>query len=236
MRLSGTLVVVLIPYFSLERPLRHATSLEVCGEVVGCVFITAHEVVAVTVDLNVTTDGHVAGGDKLVVVVNVLVLATAQEGALDDARVLDCRLVDGDGVVCQVERDDEAAVHIFGHASVEAGGVAQDLFVVVNCLEEVGLRLLGHEAVDVAESISLISEAIVGRNLFLNGRSSLGHGDVAEFEELAVLGSVESASPFVASSQVESAVKRDNWLIGADFVASKVVVTNEGKAGLFHFI
>jgi len=127
-----------------------------------------------TVDLHVTADGHIGGGDEGEVLVDVLVLSSFQELTLDDTGVLLSGLIDWNAVVSQVERDDESTVNILGHAGVESSSESQDLLVIVDGLEEVTLGLLGHKFVDVTKSISLISEPVVGRDLDGLGLSSSG--------------------------------------------------------------
>lgn len=101
-------------------------------QVLDGVVVAAEDVVGVPVDLDVAADRKVGGSDELVVFVHVLVLVAAQEGALDNATVLDSGLVDRDAIVAQVERDDKAALNVFRNSGVESCGVAEDLLVVVN--------------------------------------------------------------------------------------------------------
>ena len=188
------------------------------------------------VDLDVATDGHIGGGNKVIVLVNVLVLCAAQERSFDDAGVLLSGLVDRNRVVSQVEANDEAAVNVLRDASVEPGGVAEDLLVVVHSLEKVTLRFLRNQVVDVAEGVFLLTEAIVRRNLLLNWRAGSGHLDAAQLKEFAVLAGIEFLSVLVNASDVERSAKRDDRTLGVDFVASEVVVTDEGETRLLHFV
>lgn len=137
-------------------------------EVVAGVLIAANNVVAVAVDLDIATDRHVAWRGELVVLVHVLVLGSAQEWAFNDARILDGRLVDRNGIVAQVVRNDETTIHVFWNACVEACCVAQDFFVIVHCLEEVSLWFLWHQVVDVAKRVCLRPEAVVWRDLLVH--------------------------------------------------------------------
>ena len=73
-----------------------------------------------------------------------------EELAFNDARVLLGGLVDSNGVISQVERNDEAAVNIFWHARIETSCESEDLFVIIDTLEEVALWLLWDELVDVS--------------------------------------------------------------------------------------
>jgi len=80
----------------------------------------------VSVDLHVTANSEVGRRDEIHVLVDVLVLSLVEELALDDARVLLSGLVDAEGIIGQVEGDDESPVKILRHASVEPRGKAED--------------------------------------------------------------------------------------------------------------
>jgi hypothetical protein len=188
--------------------------------------------VGVAVDLDVAADAEFTRGDPIVVLVHVLVLVAAQEGSLDDTRVLDGGLIDRDAVVLQVERDDEAAVDILGNAGVESGGVAEDLLVVVNRLEEVTFRLLGDQVVDVAESVDFVSEPVVGRDLAHSGLRGLGHLDCAHFENAAEFGHEELLGVLIDTVDIVVSVESADWLVGVDLISGQVVVTNEVETGL----
>jgi hypothetical protein len=212
------------------------SSVEVTWEIVCGVLIAAEQVVRETVDLDISTDGHFWGGNKVIVLVNILVLCTAQEGSFDDTRVLLGRLVDRYRIVSQVEANDEAAVNILWDAGVEPGSVAKHLLVVVYSLEEVTLRFLRNQVVDVAEGVFLLTEAVVGRDLLLNWRTGCGHLDAAQLKEFSVLAGIELLSVLVDTGDVEGAAKRDNRTLGVDFVTGEVVVTDEGETRLLHFV
>ena len=104
---------------------------------------------AVAVDLHITADCHVTWSDPSIVVINVLVSVAVKEFALNDARVLLSWLIDRDAIVSQVEGDDEAAINVFRYFGVETSGESEDLFVVVNTLEEVALWFIWDELVDI---------------------------------------------------------------------------------------
>ena len=155
-----------------------------------------------------------------------------EEFAFDDAGVLLGGLVDSDGVISQVERNDEAAVEVLGHFCVELGSEAQDSLIVVHGLEEVFLWPLRDELVHLTQTVLLVTEAIVGR---LNRLHWLGRGselNVTEREIIAILGSVVVLSELIdASHHIDAAVSVD---IGCrcDFVACQVIVTDEALAWL----
>ena len=155
-----------------------------------------------------------------------------EEFAFDDAGVLLGGLVDSNGVISQVERNDEAAVEVLGHFCVELGSEAQDSLIVVHGLEEVFLWSLRDELVHLTQAVLLITEAIVRR---LNRLHWLGRGselNATEREIIAIRGSVEVLSELIdASYHIDAAVSVD---IGCrcDFVCCQVVVTNEALAWL----
>lgn len=204
------------------------------GEVVLSVLVTRLNVVGVTVDLNVSTNGHVRRSDELVVLVHVLVSSALEELALNDARVLLGRLVNRDRVVSQVERDDEPSVNILGHSGVETGSEAQDLLVIVHRLEEVTLRLLRDQLVDVTKGVLLVTESVVGRNHDRLGLTGLGVFNLTEFEVSSVLSSIESLGVLVDTVDAEDAAKGVNGTTGHDLVAGQVVVANEVLTGLVY--
>ena len=71
-------------------------------------FVAGLEVEAVTVDLNISTDGHVGRCDEATIIsVSVLVFAALEEFTLKDARVLLSRLIYRDRIVSQEERYNE---------------------------------------------------------------------------------------------------------------------------------
>jgi hypothetical protein len=211
-----------------------APSVQVGRQVLLGELVAREDVEGVPVDLHVAADGHVRGADRLHVLVHVLVLSAVEELAWDDSGVLLGGLVDRDRVIAQVERDDESAVNILGHAGVEPAGEAEDVLVVVDGLEEVNLGLLGHEAVHLAEGVDLVSEAVIGRhlhaNLLRNGRKL----DLADWELVAVLGHVPVAGELIdALNDVDAAVGV-NVALGGDLVGGQVVVADEVLAWLVH--
>ena len=203
-------------------------------EVFDGVVVGAENVEGVSVDLHVAADRQVSWGDGSVVLVHVLVSSLVQELALDDAAVLLGGLVDTELVIGEVERDDESAVDVLGHARVEARREAEYARRVVHGLEEVDLGLLGHEAVHLALGVLLVTKAVVGRYLAWDGLSRLGELNAAERELDLVALAVELLCEGVdALDLVGLAVGVDVGL-GGDLVAGQVVVTDEGVAGLVH--
>ena len=123
---------------------------DILVKIVERVVVGRDDVEWVAVDFHIAANRHIRWSNEIHVLVNILVLPSVQELALDDARVLLGRLVDWDAVISQVEGNDEAAVDIFWDSGVEAGGEPQNLLVVVDTLEEVALWLFWDELVDVA--------------------------------------------------------------------------------------
>lgn len=72
-------------------------------QVLGRVVVAAKDMVRVSVDLDVVLDSKVRRGNPLVVLVDVLVLVSAQERAFNDTGVLNTGLIDRDAIVLQVE-------------------------------------------------------------------------------------------------------------------------------------
>ena len=64
----------------------------------------------VAIDLDISAHWQVGWSDMLHGLVHVLVLSSLQEWTLDDTRVLLGWLKDGDGIICQVEWDDESSL------------------------------------------------------------------------------------------------------------------------------
>ena len=155
-----------------------------------------------------------------------------EELAFDDARVLLGGLVDSNGVISQVERNDEATVEVLGHSSVELGGETQDSLIVVHGLEEVFLWSLRDELVHLTETVLLVAEAIVGRLNRLNGLGRSCELNLTEREFIAILGSVVGLSELIDTGHhIDAAVSVDIGC-GGDLVASQVVVTDEALAWL----
>jgi hypothetical protein len=97
---------------------------------------------AVPIDLDVSSDGEVSRTDKVQVFIHILVLPSLQELPFHHSRVLLGWLEDGDGVVSEVEGNNESAVDVLRNLGVEARGESQHFLVVVNVLEEVALGLV----------------------------------------------------------------------------------------------
>jgi len=155
---------------------------------------------------------------------------------VDNSRVLLERFVDGDRVIAQVERDDETAVEVLGHAGVEAGREAEDLLVVIERFEFVDLRTLGHKALQVTQRVFLTAHKVgVGRHRDGFGLTGKRGVVAAEREGSAVLGDVVLLCVFVDAEDTELVAEDVNDAISEDLVAGQVVVTDEGLTGLLDF-
>ena len=188
----------------------------------------------VSIDLHVSTDWHVSWSQSLSLLVNILVLSALEEFTWDDAGVLLGWLVDGDAVIAQVERDDEASVNVLWHTGVKSCSESQDVLIVVHSLEEVDLGLLWDETVHLSKGINLVSKSIVGRLLHLNLLGDFRDGDSANRELVAVLLGIPVGSELIDSlDHIDSAIGIDVAL-WSDLVSSHIVVSNELLSWLVH--
>lgn len=189
---------------------------------------------AVSIDFDVSSDSDVSGRKEVSVLVDVLVLPPFEELAFHDAGVLLGRLEDGNGVISQVEGNDEASVDVFRHAGVELGSVSQDFLVVVHVLEEVSFGLFGKQLEHVTQRVHFVSEAVVGRNLNRPGLSGPWELNSAKFEVFLVLLLVEVLGELVHSLNSEHSPVSFNCTAGLDLVACQVIISNEVLSGLVH--
>jgi len=214
---------------------RRCCSNQVAVEVFLSVVIARQHVEVVSVDLHVSAKWHVGGGEPFATLVEVLVLSSLQELSGHDTGVLLLGLVDGDGVVSQVERDDETTVDIFGNARVETGSESQDVLIVVEVLEEIGLRSVGHKLVDVTEGVLLSShQAVVRGHLWGLGLSWAGRVLFTQFKMTLVLIVVVLLSVLVHSINLHDVAEGVDAASGVDLVTGKVVISDEGLAGLLN--
>ena len=210
------------------------SSNEVTSKVVACVVVTCHDVEGVAIDLHVSTDCHVTWSDPGVIVIDVLVPVAVKELALDDTRILLGWFVDRDAVISQVEGDDEAAVNIFWNARIETSCKSEDLFVVVNTLEEIALWFLWDELVDVAECVFLVSNSVVWRYLGWDWLWWSWELNLSEREIVSILLCIESLSGSVDTFNFEDAAESVNIASWCDLITGQVVVANEGLSWLVH--
>jgi hypothetical protein len=188
----------------------------------------------VAVDLAVSADSEVRRRDRNQALVHVLVDTSVKELALDDARVLLGRLVDANGVIGEVEGDDESAVEVLGDACVETRCETEDLLVVVHGLEEVALGLLGHQAVHLALRVLLVAKSVVGRLLDGHGLRGLGKLNGTKGEVHTEATPVELLRELVHTRDFIDAAVGADARVGRDLVASQVVIADESLAWLVH--
>ena len=185
-----------------------------------------------TIDLHVSTDSHVTWSDPGVVVVNVLVLVTVKELALYDSRVLLGWLIDRDAVISQVEGNDEAAINVFRHASVEASCEPENLLVIIDALEEIALWLVWDELVDVAKGVFFASNAVVGWHLDRDCFWWRWELNLSNREIVAIHSSIEVLGRLVHAFNFKDAAVSVNVTRRRNLVAGQIVVTNEGLSWL----
>lgn len=135
------------------------------GKIFGGVLIAVEHVEVVAIDLDVTADWEISWSNEFVVFVDVLILSSFEEWTFDDTGVLLSWFEDGDGVVGQVEGDNESSVNVLWDFGVESGGVSQYLLVVVDVLEEINLWFLWNQVVHVTKGVDLITEAVMSWHL-----------------------------------------------------------------------
>lgn len=210
------------------------SSNKVTSKVVACVVITCHDVERVAVDLDVSTDGHVAWSDPGVIVIDVLVPVAVKELALDDTRVFLGRFVDRDAVISQVEGNDEAAVNVFWNARIETSCESEDLFVVIDTLEEVALWFFWDELVNIAKRVFLVSDSVVWRNLGGNGLWRSWELNFSERELVSIILLIEHFSGLIHTFNLEDAAESIDVTCWCDLIAGQVVVANEGLSWLVH--
>jgi len=136
-------------------------------------------------------------------------------------------LKDGDGVIRQIEGDNESSVNIFWDTCVESSSESKDLLVIVHVFEEISLGLVWQKFVDIAEGVDLITKAIVRRDLKRLGFTRLRVFNASNIKELVVLGFIELMSEFIYSCDSKNSAKSINGSLGFDFITSQVIVSNK---------
>jgi hypothetical protein len=104
---------------------------------------------AVPIDLDISSDGYVCRIDEVHVFIHILVLPSFQELSFHHSGVLLRGLKDRDGVVCEVEGDNESTVNIFWHFGVESSGESKHFLVVIYVLKEISFWLVGKQFEDI---------------------------------------------------------------------------------------
>ena len=140
----------------------------------------------VAVDLDVSTNWELGWSNELQSLVDVLILLSGKEWTLDNTRILLSWLENGDGVISQVEGDNEPSVNILWDFSVESCGESQDLLIIVHVFKEINLGLLWDKIIDVTEGINFVTETVVWWDLNNDGVSWLHWHDVTQWEMLVI--------------------------------------------------
>ena len=188
----------------------------------------------VAVDLDISTDWKVSWSNELHVVVDILVLVSLKEWTFNDTRVLLSWFEDGDGIISKVERDDKSSVDVFWDLSVESSSVSQDLFVIVDVLEEVNLWLLWDKFLNITKRVLFITETIVWWNLKWNLWNWSWLFNVTEFEVSLVLISIVLLSESIDTSDFEVSTVSIEVLSWEDLICGKVSISNEDLTWLLH--
>ena len=161
------------------------------------------------------------------IVIHVLVLSPFKEWSFDDTRVLLSWLKDGDGIISEIEGDNESSVDIFRDFSVESSSISEDLLIVINVLEEINLWFLGDKLVDVTEGINFITETIMWWNLHDNWVSWLWLLNVSKWEVSLMLGQVVVLGELVNTMDVEHSSVGNKRSIELNFIAGEISVSDE---------
>jgi hypothetical protein len=188
----------------------------------------------VAIDLDVSSDWELSWGNELHELVDVLVLLSGKEWSFDDTRILLSWLKDRDGVVSQVERNDEPSVNIFWDFGVESGGESQNLLIVIDVLEEINLWLLWDEIIDITEGVNFVSETVVWWNLDNDGISWLNWHDVTQCEVLSISLEEIVLGEFVDTLNLEASAISNQVSLEINLVACQISVTNELLSWLIH--
>jgi len=102
-------------------------------------------------------------------------------------------------------------------------------------LEEVGLRPVGHQFVDVTKRVLFSShESVVSWDFRSSGFSWAGRVLLSQFKVAIVLFVVEVLSVFIGTLNSHDVAECVDSASGHDLIAGQVVVSNEGLAGLFN--
>ena len=188
----------------------------------------------VAIDLDVSSDWELSWGNELHELVDVLVLLSGKEWSFDDTRILLSWLKDRDGVVSQVERNDEPSVNIFWDFGVESSGESQNLLIVINVLEEINLWLLWDEIIDITEGVNFVSETVVWWNLDNDGISWLNWHDVTQCEVLSISLEEIVLGEFVDTLNLEASAISNQVSLEINLVACQISITNELLSWLIH--
>ena len=188
----------------------------------------------VAIDLDVSANWKLSWSDELHALVDVLILLSSKEWSLDDTRILLSWLKDRDGVVSQIERDDEPSVNILWDFGVESSGESQDLLIVINVLEEINLWLLWDQVIDVAEGIDLVSETVVWWHLNNDSVSWFHWLNVTHWEVLSVSLEEIVLGELINTLDLEASSVGNQVSLEINLIAGQVSVSDELLSWLIH--
>ena len=188
----------------------------------------------VAIDLDVSANWKLSWSDELHALVDVLILLSGKEWSFDDTRILLSWLKDRDGVVSQIEGDNEPSVNILWDFGVESSSESQDLLIVINVLEEINLWLLWDKVIDVAEGIDFVSETVVWWHLNDDSVSWFNWLNVAHWEVLSVSLKEVVLGEFINTLDLEASSVGNQVSLEFDLIAGQVSVSNELLSWLIH--
>lgn len=180
---------------------------QVSIQVLFSVFVVAENVEVVSVDLYVTSDGHIWWGNECTTIVHIFVLSSFEELSFHNAGVLLSWLKDRDSVISQVERNNEASLKVLRNASVESSNETKDLVSVINVLEEVSFRFLRDKSINVTKGIIFSTKSVIRRNYEGLSLSWFRLFNVTKFKVLSEFGLIEFLCKFIDTEDAEDATK-----------------------------
>lgn len=188
----------------------------------------------VAIDLDVSANWEFSWSNELHALVDVLILLSGKEWSFDDTRILLSWLKNRDGVVSQVEGNDEPSVNILWDFGVESGSESQNLLIVIDVLEEINLWLLWDKIIDITEGVDFVSETVVWWNLDNDGISWLNWHDVTHWEVLSISLKEVILGEFVDTLDLETSSISNQVSFAIDLIASQIMITNELLSWLIH--
>ena len=188
----------------------------------------------VAIDLDVSANWELSWSNELHALVDVLILLSGKEWSFDDTRILLSWLKNRDGVVSQIERNDEPSVDILWDFSVESGSESQNLLIVIDVLEEINLWLLWNKIIDITEGVDFVSETVVWWNLDNDGISWLNWHDVTQWEVLSISLEVIVLGEFVDTLDLEASAISYQVSFEINLITSQIMIANELLSWLIH--
>ena len=181
----------------------------------------------VAIDLDVSANWELSWSNELHALVDVLILLSGKEWSFNDTRILLSWLKNRNGIVSQVEGNDEPSVNILWDFGVESGSESQNLLIVINVLEEINLWLLWDKIIDITEGVDFVSETVVWWDLDHNGISWLNWHDVTHWEVPSISLEVVVLGEFVNTLDLEASTISNQVSFGVNLIASQIMIANE---------